>query len=206
MLNQALATIHDEHRAIGAVLHGLRHVAHAAQPSGKIPDYPLLWAMLSYIDRFSERLHHPKEEHYVFVCLAKRTREGDKVIAALREQHRAGDQWIRDLEGILRECEGSGSHAMASFISHLDAFAAETWKHMALEESSLLPLAKHYLTPGDWVEIALAFGRNGDPRFGEENYREFRDAYQRIVNAGLPPMGIGPLWGSMNNGLQSGTG
>ena len=205
MLNQALAIIHDEHRAVGAVLHGLRHVAHAAQSGDKVPDYPLLWAMLSYIDRFSERLHHPKEEHYVFVCLAKRTREGDNVIAALRQQHREGDQWIRDLERTLGECEGSGSHVMAPFISRLEAFTAEAWKHMALEESSLLPLAKQFLTAGDWVEIALAFGRNGDPRFGEEQNREFRDNYRRIVNAAPPPVGLGPLWGSTNNGMQSGT-
>ncbi len=206
MLNQALAIIHDEHRAIGAVLHGLRHVAQAAQSSGKAPDYPLLWAMLSYIDHFSERLHHPKEEHYVFVCLAKRTREGDSVIATLRQQHRDGEQWIRDLERTLGDCEGSGNHAMASFISRLDAFAAEAWKHMALEESDLLPLAKHFLTAGDWVEIALAFGRNGDPRFGEEQNREFRDIYRRIVNAAPPPVGLGPLLGSRANGMQSGTG
>lgn len=65
MLNQALAIIHDEHRSLGAVLHGLRFLVRDMQEKGKPPDFKLLWAMLYYMDAFSERLHNPREDAYL---------------------------------------------------------------------------------------------------------------------------------------------
>jgi len=64
---------------------------------------------------------------------------------------------------------------------------------MNLEETSVIPLAKKYLTPEDWVEIGKAFSENGDPRFNAETDHEFRDLFTRIVNLAPPPIGVGPV-------------
>jgi hypothetical protein len=63
---------------------------------------------------------------------------------------------------------------------------------MNLEEKVVIPLAKKHLTPADWIEIAEAFGENGDPRFGATPDHEFRDLFSRIVNLAPPPIGVGP--------------
>lgn len=60
------------------------------------------------------------------------------------------------------------------------------------EESTVIPLARKYLTAGDWVEIGAAFGENGDPRFDAEADQDCRDLLSRIVMFAPPPIGVGP--------------
>ena len=73
-----------------------------------------------------------------------------------------------------------------------ETFADELAVHMALEENVVIPLARQHLQAEDWVEIAEAFGTNGDPRFGAEPDQEFRSLFSRIVNLAPPPIGVGP--------------
>ena len=89
MLNTALTIILDEHRSMAAVTHGLRFLVREMREKGTEPDSKLLWAMLYYIDTFPQKLHHPKEEAYLFRRLKMRTRVADKAIMELEEQHRA---------------------------------------------------------------------------------------------------------------------
>jgi hemerythrin-like domain-containing protein len=64
--SNAIQTIRDEHRSISAVLHGLRYLAKQMVDSPVQPDFAVFRAMIRYIDEFPERLHHPKEEKYLF--------------------------------------------------------------------------------------------------------------------------------------------
>ncbi|WP_323002943.1 hypothetical protein [Denitromonas sp.] len=66
---------------------------------------------------------------------------------------------------------------------------------MALEEKVLLPLARQHLSEADWVEIAEAFGENGDPRFSADAEDEFSALFSRIVTLAPPPIGVGPATG-----------
>ena len=63
---QADRIIHDEHRSLAAVLHGMLHLVHAIRDRGARPDFNVLGAMIYYIDAFPERFHHPKEDEYLF--------------------------------------------------------------------------------------------------------------------------------------------
>jgi hemerythrin-like domain-containing protein len=192
MLNTALTIILDEHRSLAAVVHGLRFLIREMREKGIDPDSKLLWAMLYYIETFPQKLHHPKEEAYLFRCLKARTREADQVIAELEEQHRAGAAHVKALEMALGRYEAGAPGGRELFIAAAENFADEIAKHMALEENVVIPIAKQYLKPEDWVEIAAAFGENGDPRFGAEPDQEFRSLFSRIVNLAPPPIGVGP--------------
>lgn len=192
MLNTALAILHDEHRSLAAVIHGLRYLVQHAQRTGEMSNFKLLWSMLYYIDRFPERLHHPKEEAYLFARLQARTRDADAVIVELRQQHADDARHAADLERALGEYEADQPGGLQAFADALETFADATWKHMNLEETILVPLAKRHLDGDDWVAIGAAFSENGDPRFGESQDREFRDLFSRIVNLAPPPIGLGP--------------
>jgi len=192
MLNSALAIIHDEHRSLAAVVHGLRYLIRDMNARQARPDFRLLWAMISYLDEFPEKLHHPKESAYLFAKLRKRTHEADNVIAQLEQQHIVGGRHIRDLELALGHFEAGSSDGLERFSAAVDQFADEIMKHMAFEESTLIPLAKKHLTTEDWVEIGAAFSENGDPRFDTEADHECRDLFSRIVNLAPPPIGVGP--------------
>lgn len=192
MLHRALAIIHDEHRSLGAVLHGLRFLLREMQEKGAAPDFRLLWAMLYYMDNFSERLHNPREDAYLFARLKERTHEADEVIAVLEKQHLESGSHLRNLEQALGALEAGAPDGLQNFAAAAEKLVDEAWQHMNLEEKTVIPLAKQHLTAEDWVAIAEAFGEHGDPRFGSKPDHEFRDLFTRIVNLAPPPIGVGP--------------
>lgn len=192
MLNRALAILQDEHRNLSAVLHGLRYLARDMQEKGTPPDFKLLWAMLYYLDAFSERLHNPREDAYLFARLRARTHAADEVIATLERQHAESQAHTRQLEQALGQLEAGAPGGLAAFAAAAEHLAEEAWEHMSLEEKVVIPLAKQHLTAEDWVGIAEAFGEHGDPRFGPKPDHEFRDLFTRIVNLAPPPIGVGP--------------
>lgn len=192
MLNQALAIIHDEHRSLGAVLHALRFLVREMIEKGTKPEFQLLWAMLYYMEAFSERLHDPKEDAYLFARLKARTHEADEVIATLEHQHAESREHVRQLEQALGHLEAGIPGSLEGFAKAAEMHIEEAWQHMALEEKVIIPLAKQHLSPADWVSIAEAFGENGDPRFGSAPDHEFRDLFTKIVNLAPPPIGVGP--------------
>ncbi|MCC6657943.1 MAG: hemerythrin domain-containing protein, partial [Rhodocyclaceae bacterium] len=172
--------------------HGLRFLVREMREKGSEPDSKLLWAMLYYIDTFPQKLHHPKEEAYLFRRLKMRTRAADAAILKLEEQHRSGVEHVKALEMALGRYEAGAPGGREAFMTAAETFADEIAVHMALEENVLIPLAKQHLLAEDWVEIAEAFGENGDPRFGAEPDHEFRSLFSRIVNLAPPPIGVGP--------------
>jgi hemerythrin-like domain-containing protein len=192
MQNEAIDIILDEHRSLAAVLHGLRHLVREMRERNKAPDFRLLGAMLYYLDAFSEKLHNPKESTYLFARLRQRTHEADDVIGLLEKQHAESSQLGRDLEHALARLEAGMPDGITLFSTAVDKLMEEAWPHMATEEKVLIPLARKHLLPEDWIEIARAFGENGDPRFGAEPDHEFRDLFSRIVNLAPPPIGVGP--------------
>jgi hemerythrin-like domain-containing protein len=196
MLNNALAIIHDEHRSLGAVLHGLRFLVREMLEKGTAPDFKLLWAMIYYMDAFSERLHNPREDAYLFARLRERTHEADEIIATLERQHAESGEHIRKLELALGQLEAGVAGGLEAFAQAAENLTEEAWQHMSLEEKTVIPLAKKHLTTADWIGIAEAFGEHGDPRFGAKPDHEFRDLFTRIVNLAPPPIGVGPAHGS----------
>jgi nucleotide-binding universal stress UspA family protein len=152
---RALSILRDEHRSLDAVLHALLGLV-----DDTAPDPALLHAMLYYIEQFPERLHHPKEDAWLFAKLRQRTSECDALIGELEQQHRAGAARVVEM----RRCLQGGD--MPAFAAHLRDFAQLQREHMRAEETLVLPAASRHLRSEDWREIAQAFGTNGDPRFG----------------------------------------
>lgn len=192
MFNAALNIIHDEHRSLAAVVHGLRYLVRESRTKNTRPDFRVLWSMIFYLDEFPAKMHHPKENAYLFARLRQRTHEADTLIANLERQHSAGGQHVRALELALGHYEAGFADGLEKFSAAVEKFADEMLRHMAFEESTLIPLARKYLTPEDWVEIGAAFSENGDPRFDAETDQDCRDLFSRIVNLAPPPIGVGP--------------
>src|SRR3954471_17512211 len=113
---KAIHKIHDEHRSISAVLHGLKSLARDAQDARVQPQFAVFKAMLHYIDEFPEQLHHPKEDEVLFPLVAARAPEAQKLIDALRAEHKEGARLIRELERSLVLFEDSWPAAAAKFL------------------------------------------------------------------------------------------
>ena len=57
---EAMRIIMDEHQALGAVLHAVRHLIGEIGAGRLKPDFALLEAMLHYLEAYPEKRHHPK--------------------------------------------------------------------------------------------------------------------------------------------------
>lgn len=189
---RALDVIRAEHRSLAAVIHGLRHLVREVREHGARPDFGLLEAMLRYIDAFPERLHHPKEDRYLFRRLRDRDPASARILDELEAEHAKGARTIRELEALLVRCRSEGDAGFAAFAARVDAYVAFHWEHMRKEEVEVLPAAERHLRPEDWAEIDVAFGSHGDPLFGADAETEFGTLFRRIVDLAPPPIGVGP--------------
>jgi hemerythrin-like domain-containing protein len=192
-MNKAIRILRDEHRSMVAVLHGLRHLAHASQDAGVRPRFEVFRAMIRYIDEFPERLHHPKEDAFLFARLAARAPETVPLIDALRAEHVESAQRVRDLERALDEYERSWPHWSGPFLAAVEDYAEFHRRHMRREELELLPAAERALSDEDWRVIAEAFAGNADP-IADLREQDLAQLYTRIVSIAPAPIGLGARW------------
>jgi nucleotide-binding universal stress UspA family protein/hemerythrin-like domain-containing protein len=176
------AIIRDEHRSLAAVIHGLEYLIRDARDAKKPPQVPLLQAMLYYINAFPEKLHHPKEDAYLFRKLRQRTPEFNDTLDELERQHAAGHELVAELEASLAGYDADPAGGLPRFAAAVERFASAQWQHMNLETKVIMPAAQKHLTDDDWAEIAQAFAENGDPRFSVDADEEFRQLFARILN------------------------
>lgn len=188
---KAIAIIEDEHRAITAVIEGLRHVLGEVRAGTMQPDATLLAAMFRYIEEFPERLHHPKEDDFLFERLRARRPELAPVLDALHREHAIGRERFGDLKRLYERyiADPATIHAFADAV---DRYADFHWKHMRREEDEVMPAAAQALTADDWARIDAAFASNSDPIVGVASRKEFRELFRRLVALLPPPYGVGP--------------
>lgn len=189
---KALTIIRDEHRTIRAILHGMEYLVQEIRVRKKKIDPRVFHAMLYYLDTFSERMHHPKEDKHLFRAMRERSAEADALIAELEEEHAGGEESLRRLAQCLIRYEEGGEQEFPAFEREVENFVRNYRDHMRKEEDLLFPLARKTLTPEDWAKIDRAFGDNRDPLAAERDTRDFEKLFERIVSLAPPPIGIGP--------------
>lgn len=188
----ATGIIRAEHRALAAVINSMKSMVAEIRAGRLTADYPLFWSMIHYIDAFPERLHHPKEDEWLFARIQERTRAADGLIEALLKQHWAGDSELDLLRKALGNYEAGVEGALESLDAAVQHYAEFTWQHMATEERELLPIAETCLTTTDWQDIAHAFQENCDPLAGQQEGAHFLALFRQIVEQTPAPLGLGP--------------
>ena len=191
-MTKALAIILDEHRAIAAVLQGLRYLVDEAGAGRMAPDFDLIDAMLRYIEDFPDRLHHPKEDECLFPAVLARRPDLRPVVEDLEREHAEGRRATDTLKRALALFRNEGGAGQPAFAAALEQYIDFHWRHMAKEEQQIMPAAEEALTPDDWASIDAAFGANADPLSGVDAAREMRELFRRIANLAPPPIGMGP--------------
>jgi hemerythrin-like domain-containing protein len=194
-MRNAISVLKSEHRSLSAVLQALKELARMAQDARLKPDWRAFRAMLRYIDEYPERLHHPKEDQYLFARLAKRSQDARTLIEDLKREHVEGARLVRELERAFLFFEEQWPAGGREFLAAVDDYAEFHWAHMRKEEQQLLPLAERHLKPEDWEAINNAFTANTDPL---ENLKErdFDKLFSRIASLAPAPVGLGDPWKS----------
>ena len=190
---KALSIVHEEHRAISAVLSGLRELARMAEDPAVRPEFTVLHAMIHYIDAFPEKLHHPKEEESLFKPLLGHAPQSAALVEDLSRQHAAGAKLVRELQRSLLAFEVEWPKGAAELRAAVKAYAEFHWDHMRREEHELLPLCERYLSAEDWRAAERAFAGNDNP-IGGLDEKDFAKLFTRIANLAPAPVGLGTPW------------
>jgi hemerythrin-like domain-containing protein len=190
-MNRFLDALWNEHRSIAAVLHAMLFLVREQRMRGKPVDPKVFRAILYYLDVFPERMHHPKEERYLFAAIRRKTSEANAVLDELAHEHESGGHSIRDLEQTLLRYEEGGEQEFEPFAQAVEAFVAGYREHMRKEEEGVMPVARRVLTAQDWAGINAEWAANRDPLAGLEAERDYDRLISRIVELAPPPIGIG---------------
>src|SRR3954463_7461874 len=119
-MKESIVILKSEHRSISAVLLGLKHLAEMAQDARLKPEFQVFRSMLRYIDEYPERLHHPKEDEFLFAPLARRSPESRKLVEELQTEHVAGAKLTRELKRTFMFFEEGGPEGAAEFLGMVD--------------------------------------------------------------------------------------
>ena len=196
MPHLALKIIRDEHQALSAMLRSLSLLTSARHHAGVLPEFDVLRAMLFYVDEFPEKRHHPKESELLFPLVRHRCPELAPVLDRLDDDHRSGEQAIRELEHRLLAFEVMGEARRAPFEEALARYVSGYLQHMVVEETQVLPAALQKLTEADWAQLDAAFASNADPLTGHPVPDGYQPLFSKIVNAVPAPFGLGPALAS----------
>lgn len=185
-----LDALWNEHRSIAVVLHAMEYLVREQRNHGTKINPAVFRAILYYLDVFPERMHHPKEEDYLFAAVRRKTSEADAILDELRKEHDSGAHTIRDLEQDLLRYEEGGDREFERFAAAVEAFVAGYRQHMRKEEDGVMPIARRVLNAQDWADINRAWAENRDPLTGVETEKEYEQVLDRIVKLAPPPIGI----------------
>ena len=188
---KAVAIIEDEHRTITAVVEGLRRIVADIAAGRRAPDHRLLGVLFEYIEAFPERLHHPKEDDYLFARLRARRPDAAPLLDSLHHEHEIGYVRFKELKA-LYEAYAADPSNLPALVEKVDRYAHFHWKHMRREEDEVIPLARDALLPEDWAAIDAAFESNSDPVVGVPARKEFRELLRTLAAILPPPLGVGP--------------
>jgi len=192
-MRKAVRILRDEHRSISAVVQCLQQLTRLAQDPAIKPDFAVFRAMIYYIDNFPERLHHPKEDNYLFARLLRRSDAARALVEKLMAEHVEGARLVRELERAVLAFEETWPRGAEDLAAAVNAYAEFHWTHMRCEEQELLPLAETALIEEDWEAIEAAFAGNADP-IADLREQDFDKLFTRIVNIAPAPIGLGEAW------------
>lgn len=190
---RAITIIKSEHQNLGAVLYSLEQLI-AEIEEGKKADLTVFHGLFTYIDRFLDRYHHPKENDYLFPRLLARDADARELVHELGRQHREGEILFVDMLKTLSAYEFCGEAEFAAFRNAVVKYCHFEREHALLEEREMLPRAREVLNASDWEEIDAAFEENRDPLFGDHWSDEFSTLFNKLVNSLPSPLGLGDAW------------
>lgn len=193
-MHPSVVIIRDEHRSLSAVLKGLNYLVREIREGRAEPDFKLFGLMLHYIEHVPNKLHHPKEDQFLFAALRRRDPASAPLLDALVAEHQLGYDELEILAGALRDYQHGGPSRLEAFAAKVAAYLDGHWEHMTKEEELVIPRALAKLTVEDWDEVDRAFLANSDP-LRVSNVADFREVFRRIAALAPTPIGFGPASG-----------
>ena len=180
-MKDALNAIRKEHRRLAAVLQAGRDLVAGIREDDGTPDFERLRAVLYFLDAFSARLHHPKEDEFLLQPLRARGGNAVAMVDDLEREHARVAAAVSSLEQALLRYEAGGEREFVAFATAVEGFSEFYAEHMRKEETLAMPLAEKLFSLEDWARLDAAFTAARDEQGGLEEDREFRELFLRVL-------------------------
>jgi hemerythrin-like domain-containing protein len=182
-MDDVVKTIEAEHRNLARVLKTLEAIVDRIDTDRHPGDMDRLYDICHYVRVFPDRIHHPKEDRYVFGPLRTEAPEHHEVLDRVHAQHEACAGHTARLQEAVKDFDQGRIQAEA-LRQVVKAYLSFQYEHMRLEEGEILPLARKFLDREALAGAGRAFASHGDPLFGANLEAGFQALRERITAAG----------------------
>jgi hemerythrin-like domain-containing protein len=153
----AVEMLEAEHRVIQKMVAGMSVLADQLE-GGEPVDVSLLESIVAFLRTFADRLHHGKEESFLFPALIRRGVPSQGCpIGGLTMEHQKGRVMVGELADAIRGYAAGEPPARENLVKSLRALVAFYPNHIWKEDYLLFPLAGKVLTPEDQQELMGKF-------------------------------------------------
>src|ERR1035437_4192043 len=153
----AVEMLEAEHRVIQKMVAGMSVLADQLE-GGEPVDVSLLESIVAFLRRFADRLHHGKEESFLFPALIRRGVPSHGCpIGGLTMEHQKGRVMVGELADAVRGYAAGEPPVRENLVRSLRALVAFYPNHIWKEDYLLFPLAGKVLTPEDQQELMDQF-------------------------------------------------
>lgn len=171
-MHPVMERLHEDHRNVARLLDFMdEHL------TGETLNDIVLHEIMLYLVQYPDAFHHPRENR-VFERLLMRDASMREPIRKLENEHQQLAATGIKLEQQLRERLSGQNIPAEETCRLLSEYIDLHRKHMYLEESTALPMAKLLLTDADWRAIETDIRWREDPMFGPAADQ----SYQTVIN------------------------
>ena len=154
---EPLHVLKHEHRIIEQVLRALDGVCLRLE-WGDVVSHEVLGQFIDFISNFADRLHHGKEEMYLFPALERQgiVRESGP-LSVLEHEHAVERGLVADLRLAVAQYEDGDMEAKRAFVGSARLFTDMLTGHIQKEDGILFRLADDMLDDDEKSVLAEAF-------------------------------------------------
>jgi hemerythrin-like domain-containing protein len=153
----AVEMLEAEHRVIQKMVAGMSVLADQLE-GGEPVDVSLLESIVVFLRTFADRLHHGKEESFLFPALIRRGVPSQGCpIGGLTMEHQKGRVMVGELADAIRGYAAGEPPARENLVKSLRVLVAFYPNHIWKEDYLLFPLAGKVLTPEDQQDLMDKF-------------------------------------------------
>lgn len=177
---EPLEVLRNEHGLIRQYLEKLGRAAEKLENGEKVPR-SFFDSAIEFFRTFTDRYHHFKEEHILFVRLAQKKKgEVDAALDSLRHEHERGRGVVSEIENSLDGYEQADPVYTERLMESLEAYTTLLRHHIHTEDHLFFPMARDELTDDEKKMLVEEFEKERARAGG----RSFEEAHKLLVDMG----------------------
>ena len=175
-----LEVLSNEHGLIRQYLENLNLAAEKLE-EGLRPPVEFFAKAVEFSRTFTDKFHHFKEEHVLFVRLAEKKKGAiDAKLDALRYQHERGRSAVAGIDESLEGYAREDSISTTRLIEYISSYISLLRHHIHIEDHVFYPMAKEEISAEEETLIIREFEKARE-KTGE---RAFEEAHKLVVDMG----------------------